>query len=306
MGLCLGLTVLAVQAETWALLVGVGAVKALPPRLWLRGPGHDVALMRQTLVARGLTPAHIRVLTDQPQGAGPSPTLEAIRAAMTDMLRQLRPGDHVLLHLAGHGVQVPQARGHAPAEPDGLDEVFLTADVEPWHPPSERLPQGLYDDEIGAWMDRVVDRGATVALLADTCHAAGMARSDADRTWVRSVPAAELGVPAFAPVPPRGERGSPAGRTLAVAPRRLDGRVMLLAARSHEATPEAWLPREAGLKHARVHGVFTFALAASLADGHTTAAAVLGAVRQRYAAERRTTPVPQLQGDPTLPVLPAR
>lgn len=278
-------------AGTWALLVGVGAVASLPPRLRLQGPRNDVHLMRQTLLARGVLPERIQLLTDgMPEAAADTrPTHRGVTQAMDKLLQRVRPGEHVVLHLAGHGAQVPQRAGARWPEPDGLDEVFLLADVQPWRTDEGRLPNALLDDDIGDWMDALVDRGATVLAVFDCCHAAGMARDDGRPTRIRAVPAAELGVPPGpGPAPSASDASGP--------PPRLDGRVLAYAARAAEATAEEWLPRGAGLRSAHMHGVFSWAVAQALGEGAATPQALLESVRRQYGADQRKAPVPQVLG----------
>ena len=271
-------------AAKYALLVGVGEVAALPRRLWLRGPDNDVALVRQTLLMRGFAADHITVLASL--GAGPfvhaRPTRAAIARAMAEVLARAQPGDQVVLHLAGHGAQVPQATDSAMPEPDGLDEVFLTADTQPWNATQQRLPNALLDDEIGAWIDALVDRGA-----------------ERNGPRLRSVAAAELGVPAGLPARPKAVAGKPAALPAA---QRLDGRVLAFAARGHEATAEEWLPRGAGLLKARLHGVFSHAVALALQGGVTDVQGLRSALQQRYAQDGRRTPVPLVIGLASAPL----
>lgn len=298
-------------AETHALLVGVGEVAALPKRLWLRGPANDVALMRQVLLQRGVPAERVTVLadagvTDLAAGAQVDaaagvgrPTGAAIRAAMGRILASAVRGDHVLLHLAGHGLQVPQSPAPRWPEPDGLDEVFLTADVERWSAETGTLPNALRDDEVGDWMDGLVDRGASVALVVDACHAAGFSRDRSERTRVRSVAGAELGVPvvlAAATATAAPARTAAADGPRRAIERRLDGRTLILAARAHEAATEEWLPRGAGLRQARMHGVFSHAVAEELRSGITDAGALVGRVVERYRQEGRAAPTPQVMG----------
>ncbi len=287
------------QAEQYALLVGVNQIAALPPRLWLRGPSNDVTLMRQALLSRGLQPQYITVLAQQVPGAAGLPTYAAIASNMAALRERVRPGDTVFLHLAGHGAQVPAPPG---AEPDGLDEVFLTADVQRWDASTGRLPNGLLDDEIGAWMDALVDRGAKVWAVFDTCHAAGMARGNRTTRW-RSVAAGELGVPNKLSAPGRTDpavigrtvlQDGPRTAATRFAPARLDGRVLAFAARAHETTGEEWLPRASSLAYSRMYGVFSYAVAAALRDGAESAAALRDAVRRSYAQDGRAVPVPQV------------
>lgn len=298
----------AVDGGFHALLVGVTRVAALPPRLWLHGPGNDVLLMRQALLSRGVAAGQIVVLAEGPAAslATSAPTRAAIGKAMAALLAAARPGDTVVLHLAGHGTQVPQRPDAQFPEPDGLDEAFLTADTQPWDATARQLPNALLDDDIGAWIDALVNRGAKVWAVFDTCHAAGMSRGDSSgRRW-RSVTGAELGVPAAWAGDGHPRRPEPAARPLPLplplpapprtAPARDDGRVLAFAARGHEATAEEWLPRGAGLLRARMYGVFSHAVASSLLAGHSDLAGLRNAVQLRYAQDGRAIPVPTFIG----------
>jgi len=304
-----------------ALLVAVSRPRALPPRLWLRGPDNDQALMRRWLADTGV-PAE-RVLSLGRQGADAPAQHDALHQAMRTVLARLQPGDRVVLHLAGHGVQVPTPPG-APPEPDGLDEVFLLEDTARWDAAQARLPHALYDKQIGAWLDAVVDRGATVFAAFDTCHAAGTSRSaPMSGARERAVLSAELGVPGRAGSIAAGRAAGTAGgmaptkagltapgaapaaaSARAVAPMgrpaqpRLDGRLLAYAARTHEAAPEEPLPR--GDRHARVHGVFTHALVDALRRGVSDAASLSQALQARYQADGRSSPTPWAHGQARL------
>ena len=78
---------------------------------------------------------------------------------------------------------------------------------------------------------------------------------------------------------------------------RQDGRVLAYAARAHEATGEEWLPRGAGLARARMHGVFSHAVAQALLQGVADAAALREALRRHYQQEGRLAPTPQVLGE---------
>lgn len=292
---CIGLLAMlmlpAAWAESHALLIGVNEVGVLPPRLRLRGPANDVVLMRQALIDRGVPAQHITLLAQRTPLATAAPTYAEVLQAMDRTAAAVQPGDTVVLHLAGHGVQVPPAAAGA-AEPDGLEEVFLLQDSGSWDATRGELPKVLRDDDIGAWIDRLVDRGARVFAIFDSCHAAGLAREPAPYARWRSVAGAELGVPA----PPAQEVRS-ARQTLAHRPHRTDGRVLAYAARGHELAGEEWLPKGSSLSRARVQGVFSFEVASALLAGARTSSDLSAALRERYAAARRLSPTPLVAGD---------
>lgn len=284
----------AAWADTHALLVGVNEVQALPARLRLRGPANDVGLMHRTLVERGIPAPNITVLAQRSPLAAAAPTHAEVQQAMGRILQVARAGDTIVLHLAGHGVQVPHAsppRHGAAAEPDGLDEVFLLQDSGLWDAERSELPRTLRDDDIGAWMDALVDKGAQVFAIFDSCHAAGLARDAAPFARWRSVAGAEMGIPAAKP------QATPAARPQArpAAPR-LDGRVLAYAARGHELAGEEWLPKGGSLARTRVQGVFSFEVAGALSSGARTVGDLSAALRQRYATARRTSPSPLVTG----------
>lgn len=282
-------------ADQHALLIGVNEVRALPARLLLKGPANDVALMRQALLGRGFAPQNIVVLAQRLPLAVGEPTHAEVTQAMDRIAKTVRPGDTVVFHLAGHGVQVPQSKPLPPGatlEPDGLDEVFLLQDSGAWDAMRAELPRALRDEDIGAWMDALVDRGARVLAVFDSCHAAGLAREPASSTRWRAVAGAELGVPS-APVPAPLSSARSASRP----PPRTDGRILAYAARGHELAGEEWLPKGGSVASTRVQGVFSFEVAGVLMAGARTAGDLSAGLRERYAAARRRSPSPLVAGD---------
>ena len=285
---------------THALLVAVDRPAALPQRLWLRGPDNDAALLRQALLERGVAAERITWLGRAATTTGPA-TRAAVEAAMQALLQRVQPGDHLVLHLAGHGVQVPQRPGAEP-EADGLDEVFLTADTQPWDAALGVLPQALYDHDIGHFIETLTLRGVHVLAVFDTCHAAGLQRgAPGAPTRQRGVASAELGVPQGASALAASRARPSAAGWLTRAARRTaadQAPVLALAARSHESTPEAWLPQ--GAPQARVHGVFSFAVVQALRAGAGDAGALRNALTGLYAQAGRVSPVPLVLGEGVL------
>lgn len=64
--------------------------------------------------------------------------------------------------LAGHDSQQPESDPPDPNNPesDGLDEIFLPADVSAWKGTKERVPKAIMDDQIGAWLRAITAQRA--------------------------------------------------------------------------------------------------------------------------------------------------
>lgn len=171
--LAFGLCMLApCQAARHALLIGVSQVKAAYPSPVLEGVAADLAMARRMADRLGVANRDIELLADA--GAGKPPTRANVQAAMQDLEKRTRPGDFVLLYLSGHGVQQPSIETDS-TEPDRLDEIFLLADSQPWMPEAGIL-NALSDKEIHRWLRALDSKQVKVWLVADTCHAGGIAR----------------------------------------------------------------------------------------------------------------------------------
>ncbi len=300
-----------VHAAQHALLIGVADYPNLPRRLWLKGPVNDVALVRNALLEKGFSSEQIQALVSR-GGTTAEPTRVNIVAAFERLRKTVKPGDRVFFYLAGHGSKQPQPKLHPgqAVEADGFDEVFLPADVRQWTGAAladgkQTIPNALLDDEIGEWIDSLVDAGAIVWGVFDTCHASGMARSDrSDRSarW-RAISPADLGLPVKgAPVSlatsSLKKNGLTVSRNLTAG--RQDGRNLAFAARSHELAGEEWLPRGAPMSQARMQGVFTWHLVQALRalpSSSISTPALTHAVNAAYQREGRASPVPQWLGD---------
>ncbi len=106
-------------AETWALLVGVGKYQNEQLISSLRFPAADATSFRDALTDTqiGAVPKdHVRLLTDE------AATRDGISSAFDELLKaNVKPGDRVIIFLAGHGVTKgvgADAKGY-----------FLTTDV---------------------------------------------------------------------------------------------------------------------------------------------------------------------------------
>ncbi len=177
-----------INGQSRAILIGCGNYPQLSKDYQLQGPPNDVAITKELLQSErfGVTAENIATYVS---GADSTfePTAANIRAAFEKLCESVRPNDQVLILLAGHGCQVPNLNPEVDSEPDGLDEAFVPVDISGWDsrnpPPNSEL---ILDDEIGRWLDRMVQAGARVFLIADCCHAGSIDRGPGEPpTWVR-------------------------------------------------------------------------------------------------------------------------
>jgi len=191
-------------ARNLALLVGVADYDE-PKIRALSGPRNDVILLWRHLSRHGFDAADITVLAEGlPRAADvPHPRAEPTRAAIMDGLARLAEragsGDLVLFHFSGHGTTQPEAAlapvdGVVP-EAGGRDQVLLPKDAGLYDPAARTIRNAIIDNELGAALDRIRAKGATVFVVVDACHAGTVTRS-AD--VARGVDAATLGAPQLA------------------------------------------------------------------------------------------------------------
>jgi hypothetical protein len=176
------------RAEVRALLIGVSDYAEETGIHDLKGPRNDVLLMRDVLRKRGVD--DILVLADGVDDAA-RPKLAAIEAAFAAITRRAQRGDLVYLHMSGHGTRQHDLNGD---EADGLDEVFLPADVEIAGPGGKVIPNALTDDRIGQLIEEIRATGADVWLVMDSCHAGSGMRNLTSMIAVRHVDPQTLGI----------------------------------------------------------------------------------------------------------------
>lgn len=306
----------AVAAQRYALLVGVSSYPSLPESLQLIGPQNDVDLMRGVLMQRGFAAQNIRVLADKVRGAHGEPTRAAIMNELKALAGRAGKGDFVVLFFAGHGSQQP-ARDLGPnnPEPDGLDEMFLPRDIGKWENTVGTVQNAIVDDELGAAITAIRNRGAFVWAIFDTCHSGTITRGIEDPgVRYRDVKPNDLGITdaalaraakRAAEVLPR-TRGGPeanqapmtALQTAKPAPG-AGGFVAFYAAQSWERAPEQPLPANlsAGDPRKRNHGVFSYTLSEVLAmNPAMTYRQAAQQVLQRYRARGQGQPTPVFEG----------
>lgn len=204
------LTVRADSPRKLALLVGCTRYVNNSRIRSLKGPQNDVTILSKLLVARyGFAADDMRVLSGWPDAETRRPTSANIAAGFAWLIERAGPDSHVVIQLSGHGAQAPipaaqaNTRDSRNPEPDGLDELFLPADVGTWT--NQGVERAIRDDQIGQWLDALEKKGAHVWIIFDCCHSGTMSRGatvDSGDTEEelsgeipRSVGAEALGIP---------------------------------------------------------------------------------------------------------------
>ncbi|RWO45672.1 MAG: caspase family protein [Mesorhizobium sp.] len=303
-----------------ALLVACTEYPNLPQRNWLVGPKNDAALVHDYLLKNvpdpvRFAPENVTLLAKDVPGASGLPTHAAIKAALADLAAKVQRDDFVYLHLSGHGAQQPQmVKGD---ETDGLDEIFLPVDIGKWINRDAGVPNALIDNEIGAALDAIRDKGAFVWVVFDCCHSGTATRAvEVDDELERKVEFADLvggneseraaAIKAYDEViSVAGSRGIDDNGTRKPAftltptggePITKGKLVAFYAAQTVETTPEMPLPK--GIADAPRLGLFTFTILSKLAENPNVTYRQLGqAVLQQYSADSRTRPTPLFEGE---------
>ena len=290
-----------------ALLIGVTKYDNLPRDRHLSGPSHDAHLMARLLVERYQFPAEgIVTLTEDEGKPAHRPTRANIEREFRRLADQAREGDQVVVLLAGHGSQQPESDppDAVNPEPDGLDEIFLPADVGAWQGTRERLPSAIVDDDMGTWLRAITAKRAYVWAIFDCCHSGTMTRGTEvfrELPPETLVPREEL-VRARQRAAQRQEttRGESSREQASFAPADAsDYLVSVYACRPTEVTPESLQPPES--PHATYHGLLTYSLVQVLTESaeSKTPPSYRDLVRRlqiQYAARPQGSPTPLVEG----------
>ena len=232
----------------------------------LEGCVNDVDLMRRTL-AEKFGASEISMLVGWDDAHEESrPTEKNVRAALERLAAtEYRHGDRVIVHYSGHGVQQPD---DGDDESDGLDEAWLLADgrkiksVDAAGKPRDDYAGTLRDDELGARLRAIRDRGASVWCIMDCCHSATGTRGATDpQARTRGLDAAVVGIdlrPTVSIAAPNAHQGSP----MDDASQGSEGLVVFYAAQSFQKVPEVRLPDDAGME--KSYGLLTTTVARGL------------------------------------------
>lgn len=288
-----------------ALLIGVTKYDNLP-KYQLSGPANDVRLMRRLLEDRYQFPTAGIVSLSENEGTPiRRPTRANIEREFRRLANEVREGDQVVILLAGHGDQQPESDPPDPdfPEPDGIDEIFLPADISEGKGSPMRVPNAIVDDDMRVWLGAITAKKAHVWIIFDCCHSGTMTRGT---EVLRELPPDTL-MPhreldkARQRAAQRGKtRGSPANRVAPfVAREPSDYLVALYACRSHETTPES--PQPPAALDAQYHGLLTYSLADILTKSAASKAPLtyrelVQRLQVRYAARPQGSPTPMVEG----------
>ena len=148
------------NAEVRALVIGVDAYKFVRP---LKGAAADAKDIEEALRKVGVK--DLTTLLDDKAERG------AILGAFERLTQRTKPGDLVVISIAGHGAQEPErVKG---SQPDGMDTIFLLPGFQISGPGTA---QRIVGTEFNKLIKQIEARGANVLFVSDTCHAGGMTR----------------------------------------------------------------------------------------------------------------------------------
>lgn len=293
------------QPQVWALLVAASDYPTLTPRQQLQGPPNDAKLVSTLLKDRfGVPDKNIVVLAEGLPDQ--LPTRSRIETEFQLLAERVQPGDQVLIMIAGHGSQQPDAAAGAD-ERDGLDEIFLPRDIGKWNGDVGSVENAITDDELHAWLSHVRKKGTRVFLIADTCHSGTISRGES--VVSRDVHSSLLGIPARAIDQAAKDAAASVSQGLAARGGPVDSPditrevpsgdsegslIALYAALPHELTYEQVLP-----SGGQYHGWLTWALTKALSEpnhGRLTYRELAQRIQWYYEQNRWTSSHPMIEG----------
>jgi hypothetical protein len=145
-----------------ALVIGIDAYQFEPQ---LKGAVADARDIESTLRRSGVT--DVTALVDAASDRA------TVMHSLDGLLARSRPGDLVILSIAGHGVQEPEHfKG---SQPDGMDDVFILAGFNPIT--AAGAQQRILGSEFNHLIKQFELKGARVLFIADACHGGGLTRA---------------------------------------------------------------------------------------------------------------------------------
>jgi len=240
-------------------------------RRWkdLKGAVNDVHALREVLIHRfGFRSRDVLVLENQ------AATRQAILAAFEQhLIAPARPGDHSFFFYAGHGSRIRNSRS---TELDGKDETVVPADGNAQA--GNDVIIDIRDKEWDRLFTQVLDHGAWLTALFDSCHSGSISRGavplaastrflDEDERDIATI------LPPDAPAHPPG-----------MEPEKREGALIISAAQEDQQAKE--MLYVAGQSR-EWHGAFSLALIQSLNElsPHVTVDRLFERVTARLVAE---------------------
>ncbi len=298
----------------FALLVACTKYDHMPESCYLSGPSNDVMLLKQLLEDEnfGFREKDVTILAESDELnsevvssrtiATSRPTRANIESEFRRLAATARDGDQVVILLSGHGSQQPQQKESPDPKPDGLDEVFLPADVGSCENGSDQIPGGIPDFELNRWLAAIRRSGAFVWIIIDSCNSGTMIRG-AEEVRYRSLSPEQFGIllQTLQEAGEKARRGNEENRKQKNVKdirlsERLDGVVALYACRADEPTIERVMPP--GAANGKAFGVLSFTLNQVLRSAKTplTYRELCQAIRRRYSSMQGEIPTPLIEG----------
>lgn len=155
-------------ASKRALLIEIGRY---PEKRADLNTGRDAYWMKGALQQQRFSAP--RVLQDK------AATAANIRKAFSELIRQCKSSDKVIIHYGGHGTQLKDEEGGDEVI-DQMDEALIPYDAPADNNPSDS--RFIRDDELGKYIDSLrtaVGPQGHVVILIDACHSGTMMRGQA-------------------------------------------------------------------------------------------------------------------------------
>lgn len=300
--------------ENYALIVAASEYPNLEPKFWLAGPKNDARLVRDFLLNNAPVPFQPENVVTLGSGEGLNLATHAnILSGLADIAAKAKPGDFVFLQFSGHGSQQPAIND--PNEPDGRDEIFLSADAMLADEKTKLLPNVLTDDQLSGSLAAIRATGAFVWLIFNSCYSGTMTRGAPDdgALVMRDIKPAELGIPDDAFIIPPADTEASADRAVPLNAALFDetsaaqqgGLVAFFAAQSTETTPEKpyEVTKDDGTVVKENYGVFTYTVFQELARNPSmTYRQLAQSVLANYASGNVLKPTPLFEGQLDAPV----
>jgi hypothetical protein len=288
------------KTRGYALLVGCTRYEHLAESFQLQGPANDVLMIRDLLVERfGFSKDSVRILA-QGSAVPLRPTRANIQREFQRLTDLARPGDQVVILLAGHGSQQPGPDPDNPGDPKSLrmHKIFLPADVGKWDRGKNAVTNAITDDDFHQWLGGIRKSGAYLWVIVDACHSGGMIRGAGEEV-VRQVPSGVL-IPEEVMNEAQSQLRTRGGQAeedpgLGIAPEE-QAMVVLYAAQGSEVTVEKTLPADS--RDGKRRGLFSYTICQTLAQAarSLTYNELVQRVQSQYAESGRSFPTPLIQG----------